>query len=103
MKATLLKLGAGIIIACVFIAMIEATSCNPYFQLEEAVVRKVVDDPPWGFIGHDKRTIVRFHDGYNTAVAGDIGEPGETVVAPRQRGVITAFGILGDHRYFFAR
>ncbi len=92
------------VLASLFLVMVEAMSANPYYTLEKATVKRVVDDPPWtGFIGTDKRTLIRFHDGLNTEVGGDLGVPGEEVLAPRHRGVITAFGILGNESYYFPR
>lgn len=65
---------------------------GPHYALKDATIVSVQDDPPWGYIGHDKRTLVRFEDGYRAYTAGDLGKAGESVKAWRQCGTDSIFG-----------
>lgn len=79
--------------------MLEVLSVERYMVLEPATVRRVVPDVR-GFIGADKMTIVRFADGFDDEIAGDRGEAGDKIMAYRQRGTVTIFGVLGDVSIF---
>jgi hypothetical protein len=86
--------GAGLVAVCLGIAFLEAMSVHEHYELEPARVRKVVKNPSWGFIGHDEMTLVRFEDGFDTQIAGNRGEPGDKILAGRQRGTRTMLHIL---------
>ena len=75
--------------------VLECMSTTPHYVLEKATVRKVIDDPDWGYIGTDFRTLVKFDDGFTTHVSGDRGDPGERILVHRQYGTKSLFGIMG--------
>ena len=92
---TRIGVGCGALLGvCLLMLFIEATSAMPRYELEPATVRKVVKNPEWGFVGCDERTLIRFDDGFTTEIGGNKGEPGEKILAHRQRGVRTIFGIF---------
>ncbi len=74
--------------------ILELFSAAPHYILEPATVRKVVKNPEWGFIGADQMTLIRFNDGFDSQIAGNRGEPGDKILAPRQHGTETIFGLL---------
>jgi len=79
--------------AVILLALIlEAASVGPHYALKDAVIVSVQDDPPWGYLGEDKRTLVQFSDGYRDYTAGDLGKAGETVKAWRHCGTDSIFG-----------
>ena len=78
----------------------EGVSLYPDYSLEPATIRKVVPDSR-GFIGADQMTLIKFEDGFTTEVSGDRGEPGEKVLAHRQIGTKSLFGVFGDRGILF--
>jgi len=87
------KIAGSVIGVIALVIFVDLLSVMPRYQLEPATVRKVVPDSR-GFIGYDEMTLVRFDDGFDDEVAGNRGEPGDKILAPRRRGVQTMFGIL---------
>jgi len=80
--------------------ILEPVSVHADYELQPAVVRKVVPDTH-GFIGADHMTLVRFNDGYDWQVSGDRGEPGEEILVHRQVGTKSFFGVLADKGILF--
>lgn len=94
MKNYILGIPAGLLILAALFWFIEAGGAVPHHELEPATVLKVQADWPSGFVGQKFRTTVKFADGFVTDVGGDKGEPGDKILAYRQRGVDTPFGVL---------
>lgn len=97
MKKTCLIIAASLLGCGVLSIIIEGISVMPHDELEPATVRKVVANPSWGFIGQDQMTLIRFTDGYDTQIGGNRGEPGDKILAYRQRGTISVFGWFSSH------
>ncbi len=77
-----------LIIAAVVLLLMEV------IEYEPAVVRKVTEGSRF-YDGDDVVTLVKFDDGVTDKVPGDRGAPGERILARRQRGAETMFGIIG--------
>jgi hypothetical protein len=88
---SVLKVFGWLVGLALLLAFFEAASAYPHYELEPAIVRRVVPDSR-GFIGADEMTLIRFDDGYDTEIAGNRGAPGDRILAPRYRGVDTIFG-----------
>lgn len=92
---TRIGVGCGVLLGvCLLALFMEAMSVMPHYELEPATVRKVVKNPSWGFIGQDEMTLIRYADGFDSQIGGNRGEPGDKILAYRQRGTDTMFGIL---------
>ena len=89
-------------IIALFLCLIfmEGVTVYPDYSLEPATIRKVVPDSR-GFIGADQMTLIRFEDGFTDEIGGDRGEPGEKVLAYRQIGTKSLFGVFGDKGILF--
>jgi len=77
--------------------LFESMTMYPNYELRPATIVKVTGDER-GFIGYDKMTIVKFEDGYVTEVGGDKGNAGDNILAYREFGTKSLFGILGDKK-----
>lgn len=84
-----MKITFGLVIAVAIGAMVllvEASSIRPVYRKEMATIKSIQDDPPYGFIGEDKRTLVKFKDGSTLYLGGARGEIGEEILVSRQVG-----------------
>ncbi len=87
---------SALVAVTLFALLMEAISVGPYYRLKDAVIVHVEDDPPWGYVGHDKRTLVKFPDGYRAYTAGNLGKEGEAVKVPRVCGTDSMFGWFSE-------
>ena len=86
----------GTATALMVVFFFEVLSCSPRYELLEATIINVQADPEWGFLGEDKRTLVRFSDGLRTYAPGSLGNPGDIIKASRRVGTESLFGWIGD-------
>lgn len=86
----------GTAIAAMVLFMVETMSIDFRFEKQRCVILEVQNDPEWGFIGEDKRTLVRFADGSRGYLPGDLGAVGEEMTTGVKIGTASLFGILGD-------
>lgn len=91
-------MGVGVVVVIVlWLLFMDALTVTAHYEMEPATVRKVVKNPSWRYIACDEMTLIRFDDGFDTDIGGNKGEAGDRILAPRQRGTDSMFGILG-HR-----
>lgn len=79
-------------------ALCDALSLAPTYQSALVRIVSIQDNPRWGFMGEDRRTLVEWSDGMRTYVPGEMGEPGDAILASRIAGTESLFGWAGDHR-----
>lgn len=101
MKDKLKLFGAFVALCFVFVPLFEAVSVTPVYTTQEGVILSVEEDPDWGFIGEDFRTVVKFPDKSVGKYGGDLGKEGDIVRVRVQVGDRTLFGIFGDYGQFW--
>lgn len=88
----------AVLLLAAFAVLVEAMSICDHYENLPAVIVNVQDDPPFGYVGESRRTLVKWSDGYRGYVPGDLGEPGDEILANRRTGTRSLFGLMGDHR-----
>lgn len=82
------------------VLLLEAESIQPRYEPRQATIVSVQDDSSWGYVGEDKRTLVQWADGIREYCPGALGEQGESIMARRQCGTVSLFGLFGDMSYW---
>lgn len=102
MKNNYLFLAVAAILALAAATLIlELVSAEPYYEYEWGTIRGVVEDPKWGCVGEDFRTLIKYDNGISGFVCGDLGEEGERVrVYRRTEQKISLFGWFADYSRF---
>lgn len=82
---------------CLLFFILECISIAPHYEKQMAEVRSIEEDPDFGFIGEDYRTLVKFKDGHTQYIGGKRGEVGEMILVDKVVGRSTLFGIFAEH------